>query len=66
MHPFRVACQGQHKGCVVPSSQAGLSLKQGKKLFYSFKDGNLSRLGVGFDRDEGFFDSQEAIGVERT
>ena len=40
--------------------------KKKKKLPYSFKDGNLSRLGVGFEWDESLLDPQEALSVERT
>ena len=66
MRPFGAAGEERHRGCIGPSSQAGLGLKQGKKLPYSFKDGNLSRLCVGFECDESLFDPQEALGVERT
>ena len=66
MCPFRAAGEERHRGSAGPSSQAGLGLKQGKKLPYSFKDGNLSRLGVGFKGDESLFDPQEALSVERT
>ena len=52
MCPFGAAGEERHRGCTGPSSQAGLGFKQGKKLPYSFEDGNLSRLGVGFERDE--------------
>ena len=61
MRPFGVAGKERHRGRIGPSSQAGLGLKQGKKLPYSFKDSNLSRLGVGFKHDESLFDSQEAL-----
>ena len=64
--PFGAAGEKRHRGCIGPSSQAGLGLKQGKKLLYSFKDGNLSHLGVGFQYDESLFDPQEALSVERT
>ena len=66
MCPFRAAGKERHRGSAGPSSQAGLGLKQGKKLPYSFKDGNLSRLGVGFECDESLLDPQEALSVERT
>ena len=66
MCPFGAAGEERHRGSAGPSLQAGLGLKQGKKLPYSFEDGNLSRLGVGFERDERLFDPQEALRVERT
>ena len=63
MRPFGAAGEERHGSCIGPSLQARLGLKQGNKLPYSFEDGNLSRFGVGFERDESLFDPQEVIGV---